>query len=90
MKQPFANITKMVYDFLVVEISDTSFLNQNIYFDYSILSQDEKPVRKGRFFGSQVQLRMSQMAEGNYYLRLFLNGELFENISFEKKATLSF
>ena len=87
MKQPFANITKMVYDFLVVEISEPAFVNQDHYFDYSIFSQDEKPLRKGRFFGSKVQLRMSQMAEGNYLLRLFLDGEFFDNISFEKKSS---
>lgn len=86
MNQPLASITKMVYDFLVVEISEPSFCNQNHYFDYSILSQDDKPVRRGRFFGSQVQLRLSQVAEGNYFLNLFLDGEFLQNFTFEKKS----
>jgi hypothetical protein len=90
MNQTFANITKMVYDFLLVEITEPAFCNQNHYFDYSILSQDEKPVRKGRFFGSNVQLRISQMEEGKYFLNLFLDGNICQHFSFEKKSSAAF
>ena len=87
MNQSFVNITKLVYDLLQVEITQSSICNHEHYFDYSILSEDEKPIRKGRFWGSHVQLRLNQMAEGNYLLRLFLDGNAYANFSFEKKAS---
>jgi len=89
MTNPLANITKMVYDFLLVEITDPTLFNQDSCFEYSILSQDEKPVRKGRFFGANVQLRLTQMEEGSYSLRLYLNGGEAQNFTFVKRSASS-
>jgi hypothetical protein len=90
MIQSFANITQMVYDFLVVEITEPSFRDQNHYFDYSIRSHDTKPVRKGRFFGTNVQLRLSQIEEGNYFLDLFSDDGTCRHFSFVKKSSAVF
>jgi hypothetical protein len=90
MNQPFANITKMVYDLLQVEITEPAHCSQQHYFDYSIVSEDNKPIRRGRFWGSHVQLRLNQIAEGNYLLRLFLDGNDYANFTFEKKSPAAF
>ena len=77
----------MVYDLLLVEINEPSLSSSQHCFDYSILSEDETPIRKGRFWGNQVQLRMTQVAEGNYSLRLFMDGGFYQDLNFEKKSS---
>ncbi len=79
----FARITDVVQDFMFVEIN--SFVMQNKTFEYKIFSQDEKLIRKGRFEGPMVQLRLSLMQEGKYIFLLYLNGEQLQNSGFEKQ-----
>ena len=79
----FARITDVVQDFMFVEIN--SFVMQNKTFEYKIFSQDEKLIRKGRFEGPMVQLRLSLMQEGKYIFLLYLNGEQLQNSGLEKQ-----
>lgn len=79
----FASITDIVQDFMFVEIRNIAILDKT--FEYKIVSQDDKLIRKGRFEGPNVQLRLSLMPEGTYFFRLYLNGEELQHISFEKR-----
>jgi len=83
----FARITDIVHDFLFVEINSTAL--QNKTFEYKIISQEEKLIRKGHFEGPMVQLRLSLMQEGKYTFQLYLNGEQLLNSGFEKRAGFS-
>lgn len=83
-----AAVSNIVYDLMNVEIIHSSLFN-NI-FEYRICCDDEKIIRKGRFTGPNVQLRLSFIKEGKYSFLLFLNGEQIQQSGFEKIADLSY
>ena len=86
---PLASVTPTVYDFMLVEITEPTLCDHQHVFDYLIYSPDERPVRKGRFSGPSVQLRLSLIEAGSYLFRLYLDGEAIQNFCFEKKPSFS-
>ena len=86
-----AAVSNIVYDLMNVEIVHASLFNNiNNIFEYKIFCCEEKIIRKGKFTGHNVQLRLSFIKEGKYSFRLFLNGEQIQQSGFEKIADLAY
>jgi hypothetical protein len=77
-------ITKEVFDFMFIRISDPGFQNQPL--EYAILDQTGKTIRKGLFKGSVIQLRLSHLKDGVYHLLLTVNNEIVIQHFFTKKT----
>ena len=66
-----ARITQYVYDFMTIELSDTSFNPLNA--GYKIYNSINHLIRQGNFSGPAVQLRVSHLEKGDYFVQLCLN-----------------
>ncbi len=80
---PSVAITRQVYDFMMIEVSNTDLRSS---FDYVITNQSNQRLRKGYFNGNTVQLRLSLLQEGSYQISLYSKEEMIMEIPFEKKA----
>jgi hypothetical protein len=77
-------ITKEVFDFMFIRISDSGFQNQAL--EYAIVDQTGKTIRKGLFRGAVIQLRLSHLKDGLYQLSLTANHEAIVQHLFTKKT----
>ncbi len=79
-------ITQIVYDKMTVQVHSQPVLQSHL--KYSIVTKENRLVRKGYFTGSEVQLRTTHLEDGHYYFNMFIEEELCSNICFEKKSSV--
>ncbi|MDB5190895.1 MAG: hypothetical protein JWQ96_458 [Segetibacter sp.] len=75
-------VTEQVYDLFLVDILNQTLLYES--FEYAICSEDNKTIRKGQFRAPSVQLRTSDLCEGNYQFQLYLKGKEWQCAAFQK------
>ena len=75
-------VINKIEDLLFIEVKD----NKTIEAEYSIQSENEKIIRRGRFKGHLIQLCLSHLSTG--YYKLFINRDDNDVITypFEKQA----
>ncbi|MDB5230160.1 MAG: hypothetical protein JWN76_965 [Chitinophagaceae bacterium] len=79
--QPQAFSVNMDNDFLFIQLNDSKF--QFTPVEYTIYSSDHTPMRKGRFSGKVVQLRLAHLPLGQYGIEIELAGSSV-NYSFSR------
>ena len=75
------SVTDNMNEFLCVDI--LPFKLQQESFEFTITGADMITHRKGYFRAPSVQFRTKNLKAGWYQLQLFLNGEKWEQTSFE-------
>jgi hypothetical protein len=80
-----ATITSKVHDFLLIQLNDESRKDVSVH--YEIINEDCKIIRKGNFKGTEVQLRVTHLQEGNYNVHLCVDDSEPVDYSFTKLSS---
>lgn len=80
-----ATITSKVHDFLLIQLNDGNKKNASVH--YEIINEDCKIIRKGNFKGTEVQLRVTHLQEGNYNVHLCVDDNEPVDYSFTKLSS---
>lgn len=75
-------VINKVEDLLFIEVKD----NNGREAEYSIQSENDRIIRRGRFKGNVIQLCLSQLATGYYKLFLTREDDNVITYPFEKQA----
>ena len=77
-----AKVTQLVYDFMTIELNEVTMPALNA--GYKIYNSFNRLIRQGSFSGTAVQLRVSHLDKGDYFIRLCVNEEELGCYQFSK------
>jgi hypothetical protein len=77
-------VSPTVYEMMVIEVNNYHF--QNTQFRYQIQDAAQKILRKGNFVGCRIQLRLSDLFDGQYTLTIEQEGEAVLCTKFSKNS----
>lgn len=81
------SVTLKSFDLIYVDILNQSL--QYELFEYVIYTEDKRMIRRGQFRAPSVQIRTNDLQEGTYEVQLFLRGEEWKNMLFQKRSPLA-